>query len=193
MPSVDRVAYRPSDPLRAWRGPRRALLSSLALGATSPSLVDGYAVRVVAEFQAFARDLHDAAAAAVVRLADADPRHRDALIGAVTSARRLDRGNPTLDVVAKDFARLGILGVLDHLARSVPGWPSARTDLVRLLAFRNAVAHGNSRDRAKALADGAYATVAWVGHCVTHLDLVATALDYLTWENLTRTYRREPW
>jgi uncharacterized protein (DUF433 family) len=193
VPTVDRVPYRPSEPLRAWCGPRRALLDALAAGASSEPLVEAYAVRVVAEFQGFARDLHGEGTNRALRLAAVPQRHLRSLVRATTAERRLDAANPSIDALARDFARLGLDDLADALSRAVPGWPAARHDLGLLLALRNAVAHGDDLGRDKAVSRGASVTVAWIGSARTRLDAVAAALDHLTWTALRDQYRKEPW
>jgi hypothetical protein len=193
VPTVERVPYRTSAPLRAWRGRRRALLDRLAAGASSEPLVEGYVVRVVAEFQGFARDLHDLGALRLVELASARQRHVEPLTRAATLGRRLDATNPTLETLTRDFARLGLEKLDVRLARSVPEWPDVRRDLRLLLSLRNAIAHGDRRTRDSLSKGGANMTVAWIGIMRTRLDAVATATDYLLWNELRRTYGREPW
>lgn len=71
-----------------------------------------YILRVVAEFQAFVRDLHDLAAERVVDLAKPDARYRPLLVAAVTEGRFIDRDNADVRSLEQDFRRLGINGRL---------------------------------------------------------------------------------
>lgn len=187
------VPYRPSAPLRAWRGPRRALLDGLAASATSPPLREAYVVRVVAEFQGFARDLHDEAVVRLVTLSKARAAHHGALRRAATAGRRLDATNPSLETLERDFARLGLHDLERRLKATVPHWPAVERQLRLLLDLRNAVAHGDERGRVRVRRRGAVATLAWVGRTRSHLDTVANAIDHLLWDQLERTFGREPW
>lgn len=185
MPTVDRVPYRPSAPLRAWRGERSTLLDGLAAGGRTPALVDAYAVRVVAEFQAFARDLHDVCTARLIRRSAAELGHHRALHFAATAGRRLDVANPSLDTLSKDFARLGLHDLNGRLTRAIPDWTILRRQISLLLDLRNAAAHGDLRRREAAIRDGAEVTVAWIGRARSALDVVAGAMDLLAWMELT--------
>ena len=192
MPSVGEVPYRPSTPLRHWRGPRRALLASLAAGALSQPLVEAYVIRAVAEFQAFARDLHDLGTRTLVELAGTAPSHHQPLVHAATAGRQLDRSNPSMDNLALDFGRLGVT----RLRRRLSGGAPRSRDLRRFeqaISLRNALAHGDDGGVHRATRDGASVTTAWMRPTVAALDRLAEAIDVLLWDHLSTTFGRDPW
>ncbi len=115
------------------------------------------------------------------------------LTEAAVIGRRLDAANPSIDTLAKDFARLGLRDLPADLARTVPSWRAVARDVALLIALRNAIAHGDAGGRSKAIDHGANVTVAWVGSARARLDTVATALDDLLWTSLRSRYGREPW
>lgn len=116
------MAYTRSIPLTQWLGSRRTAIVTLAEAHAVMGEVDGpgrpreigrpighaYVLRVVAELQAFVRDLHDLAAERVVNLATSQAQYRALLIGAATEGRLIDRGNADLRSIEQDFQRLGI-------------------------------------------------------------------------------------
>jgi len=157
-----------------------------------------YVLRVVAEFQAFVRDLHDLAAERVVNLATSQAQYRALLIGAATEGRLIDRGNADLRSIEQDFQRLGIGGLNGKIGALNSRWahPSGRGDRAYyqdLIELRNALAHGNQvqldRLRARGIAD----TVTWARARLPGLDRTGKALDRIVWNHLVSTFGREPW
>lgn len=143
--------------------------------------VRGYALLLSAHFQGFCRDLYTESAQVVVR------RVRPSLQGLVLAqfraARALDRGNPTLDNLRRDFERFGF--PLDLAAD-----PANAPRLQRLAAmntWRNIAAHHG------VVPPTGLPTLAdlrdWRGAC----DAVATALDRTMYNQLRRVRRRSPW
>lgn len=186
------MPYRSSPPLREWQGARRRVLDLLAGAAARGGLdadvvAQAYVVRIVAEFQAFARDLHDFAAERLATLVVADVAHVAHVAEAVTGGRRLDAGNPGPDALRKDFARFGVIGFKSGISASDVG---RLDDLIRL---RNALAHGNARDRAELARDGVVATPAWARLARDALDRTARRLDLVTWRSLETRLGRAPW
>jgi hypothetical protein len=90
------VMYSTSLPLMRWTGQRREAIVTLAEAHAAMGVVDGpgrprevgrpvghaYVLRVVAEFQAYTRDLHDLAAERIVDLANPDAPYRPLLVAA---------------------------------------------------------------------------------------------------------------
>lgn len=206
------MAYTRSIPLTQWLGSRRAAIVTLAEAHAVMGEVDGpgrpreigrpighaYVLRVVAEFQAFVRDLHDLAAERVVNLATSQAQYRALLIGAATEGRLIDRGNADLRSIEQDFQRLGIGGLNGKIGALNSRWahPSGRGDRAYyqdLIELRNALAHGNQvqldRLRARGIAD----TVTWARARLPGLDRTGKALDRIVWNHLVSTFGREPW
>ncbi len=157
-----------------------------------------YVLRVVAEFQAFVRDLHDLATERMVDLAEPTAQFRPLLIAAATEGRLIDRGNADVRSVEQDFRRLGMGGLTGRLQASGGRWAPAngggdRAVYQNLIELRNALAHGNQgqidRLRAKGVAD----TVTWTRANLPALNRTARALDRVVWDHLRETFRRDPW
>jgi hypothetical protein len=207
------VPYSSSFPLDRWLGLRRASISALARAHAQFGEVGGpgrpreigrpvahaYVLRVVAEFQAFVRDLHDLGAEAMVRLSGAAVSSQPMLIAAVTEGRLIDRANADLRSIEQDFRRLGIRGLRGSIAARSRHWAKTQTrrgdqafyqDLIEL---RNALAHGNQQQvdqlRARQILD----TVSWTRGRLPGLDRTARALDWIVWDHLRSAFGRNPW
>lgn len=116
------MAYRPSEPLKRWRGSRANTIAVLASGhaqvgkVTGPGrpldvskpLAHAYVIAVLGEFQGFVRDLHDLAVERLVAGSGATASFVPLLIDGVTAGRGIDRGNATHATIRSDFARLGL-------------------------------------------------------------------------------------
>lgn len=101
------MAYSPSIPLTRWLKGRRDAINMLAAAHAAMAEIDGpgrplevgrpvghaYVLGVVAEFQAFVRDLHDLAADGSARLPDPVGGSARLLIAAATEGDFIDRGN----------------------------------------------------------------------------------------------------
>jgi hypothetical protein len=122
-------------------------------------------LRLAAEFQGFARDLHDLAVDEFVAVsARGDPALTGVLRALATRGRALDRGNAHPSALGDDYGRLGLtfwdaLRTADHRARS---W---QDDLSALIRARNAIAHADEGALIK-LRDEGYPLVLR-GHFVT--------------------------
>ncbi|HEY4377955.1 MAG TPA: hypothetical protein VGM93_12390, partial [Acidimicrobiales bacterium] len=159
------MAYTASFPRQRWLTDRREAIDILAQAHAQIGELDGrgrplevgrpvahaYVVRVVAEFQAFARDLHDLGAEVLVTGAEPRPGFTALLTGAATEGRLIDRGNADLRTLQSDFRRLGIRGLNGHIEAANAYWakrdnPTRRGDKAfygDLIQLRNALAHGN--------------------------------------------------
>jgi hypothetical protein len=173
------VAYTQSVPLRAWLSDRRTAVDTLERAHREMGEVDGpgrpreigrpvghaYILRVVAEFQAFTRDLHDLAVARMVDLAGVDPRYAAVLTEAATAERNVDRGNPTLRNLQADFRRIGLTELRAKLSTIDTHWaaPGGRDKdaFEEIMAIRNALAHGNQAELDQLRSDGLADTVSW--------------------------------
>lgn len=157
-----------------------------------------YILRVVAEFQAYARDLHDLAAERIVDLANPDKPYRPLLVAAATEGRLIDRGNADMRSLEQDFRRLGVRGLKEKLIARNRRWAprTGRGDqsyYQDLIEIRNALAHGNQgqldRLRARRVAD----TVTWARARLPGMDRTARALDRIVWDHVVATFKTEPW
>lgn len=159
------VPYSKSFPLTRWLGHRRESISALAqahaqfVRAGGPGrpleigrpVAHAYVLRVVAEFQAFVRDLHDLGAERMVALSNADVATQAMLITATTEGRMIDRGNADMRSIKQDFRRIGVRNVSQGIAGHNPRWDNSaarRGDQAfyqDLIELRNALAHGDQR------------------------------------------------
>lgn len=124
------MSYRPSIPRERWLGERRNAITTLAAAHAAMGEVEGrgrpleigrpvahaYVLRVVAEFQAFVRDLHDLAVERIVELSSPLPQYRPMLATAASRDRYIDRGNADVRSIEQDFRRIG-----HRRARRPPG------------------------------------------------------------------------
>lgn len=157
-----------------------------------------YVLRVVAEFQAFVRDLHDLGAERMVDLAAPTAQFRPLLIAAATEGRSIDRGNADARSIEHDFRRLGITGLTARLqARSGRWAPSSgggdRAVYRNLIELRNALAHGNQGQLDRLRARGTSDSVTWARRSLPALNRTARALDRVVWDHLRQTSGRDPW
>lgn len=209
------MPYSRSIPLQQWLGPRREAIDTLAAAHAAMGEVDGpgrplevgrpvahaYVLRVVAEFQAFARDLHGMAAEKLVDLSRPQIQFRALLTAAATESRFLDRGNADLPSLQRDFRRLGIDGVNGRIGAGNPSWadqPPRRGDRAfygDLMTLRNALAHGNQGQLDTLRARGVADTVTWARTRLAGMNRTARALDHIVWDHLSNTFEieTEPW
>ena len=206
------MAYSRSIPLQSWLGVRREAIDTLAAAHVAMGEVGGpgrpkeigrpvahaYILRVVAEFQAFVRDLHDLAAERMVDLAEPVVKFRPLLIAAATEGRFIDRGNADVRSVEQDFRRLGMGGLNGRFQARNGRWarPNVRGDRAvyqDLIEVRNALAHGNwgqlDRLRNKSVTD----TVTWARGTLPELNRTTRALDRVVWDYLRGRFGRGPW
>jgi hypothetical protein len=182
--------------LQRWQNDRMPRLTevdaqcgaSLTLAPPNPRLVDenlrGYVVLLSAHFQGFCRNLYTEAAqiiASKVRLS------LQLLIQDQFSAHRaLDRGNPNVDNIAKDFDRFGF-----ELKRELDADPAnapRRHDLAALNRWRNVAAHQGTT-----LPPGGPLALASLQAWRVSCDGLATSLDGIMYNQLRRILRRKPW
>jgi hypothetical protein len=145
-----------SKALELWRTERADRLDQLLLAhrlVGGPSrgrrwrtaaLNDALILRLAAEFQGFARDLHDLACDQLAAWAAPTSAAVESVIrNRLREGRDLDRGNAHPGVVGKDFGRFGF-EVWPALARRDPSSTRHNASLERLNAARNAVAHDDA-------------------------------------------------
>lgn len=207
------MPYSKSFPLTRWLGPRRESIDALAEAHAQYGQVGGpgrpleigrpvahaYVLRVVAEFQAFVRDLHDLGAGSLVALSNADAAAQAMLITAATEGRMIDRGNADLRSIRQDFRRLGVSGLDGQLAAHNARWartPTRRGDQAYfqdLIELRNSLAHGNQQQLDGLRAREVYDRVTWARDRLSGLNRTAGALDRIVWDHLHSTFGRNPW
>jgi hypothetical protein len=207
------VPYSRSFPLVRWLGPRRESITALAeahaqfgnVGGPGRPLEIGrpvahaYVLRVVAEFQAFVRDLHDLGAGRMVVLSNADVASQAMLITAATDGRMIDRGNADMRSIQQDFQRIGLRGINGQIGAHNARWTTAgarRGDQAcyqDLIELRNALGHGNQQQVDKLRARGVFDRVTWARARLPGLDRTARALDRIVWDHLSRTFGGNPW
>jgi hypothetical protein len=194
------VAYRRSVPLQRWLVDRRAVLTALeSLHATAGRAVRGplaqaYVLRMSAEFQGFARELHDLATEILVKRSGARPGLWSGLTVAATAGRALDRGNADLRALQADFRRLGLVSLNDAVGLMQPRWSHHdRKRYGELLELRNCLAHSDTRQLAELHDRGLVDTLVWARDCLPVLDRMAEALDRVLWEHLDQQVGPDPW
>ena len=206
------MAYRRSVALDSWLGTRTASIGVLAQAHAAIGEVEGpgrplelgrplahaYLIRIVAEFQAFVRDLYDLAAEHLVTKAAPPAGLVAVLTTAITRGRSIDAGNATITSLRTDFGRLGIRNLEGKLALRSTYWDKATggTDPTRyatLINLRNALAHGNQRQVDEYRRQGSPDTVTWGRKQLPVLNRAARALDRIVWEHLVTSTGDSPW
>lgn len=206
------MAYTKSVALNAWFGPRTASIERIAEAHASMGEVEGpgrplelgrplahaYIIRVVAEFQAFARDLYDLGAEHLVTIAAPPEGLVAPLTTAITRGRSLDSGNATMTALRTDFERLGIRNLKGKLAGRYTNWDAdgGGSDPKRfraLVQLRNALAHGNQRQVAELRRQGYPDTITWGRKQLPVLNRAGRALDRIMWDHLIGKTGVEPW
>ncbi len=183
----------PSASLFQWQTNRMPRLqqidlqcaATLAAVPPNPHLIDenlrGYVVLLSAHFQGFCRDLCTESAQIIA--SKVRPRLQLLIQDQFSAHRSLDRGNPSLENLRKDFNRFGF--TLD-LAADPVNRPRLQ-DLAALNRWRNVAAHQGTIPAGAALALPSLQV--WWQSC----DGLATALDAILYNELRRILRRSPW
>jgi hypothetical protein len=128
------MPYARSYALVRWLTDRQEAINTLAAAHAELGEVEGpgrpleigrpiahaYLLRVVAEFQAFVRDLHDLGAEKLVELSGVTAPGQALLITSATAGRFIDRGNADLRSLERDFRRLGMTGLVGRIAAYDP-------------------------------------------------------------------------
>lgn len=145
-----------SRALSSWRIDRALRLDQLLVahrlvGGSAPgrrwrivALNEALILRLAAEFQGFARDLHDLACDQFAAWTVPATAAVESVIGnRLREGRYLDRGNANPRAVGRDFGRFGF-DVWPALVRRDPASGSHNESLERLNTARNAIAHDNA-------------------------------------------------
>ena len=167
----------------------------VAVGGTGPGrrtatqqLNHAYAVLVMGQFQGFCRDLHSEAADALSRAVQ--PSELASVFRvSLTTARALDRGNPTAGTIGSDFGRFGVQfwpEVYEHDSRN----GGRRAKLDALGHWRNAIAH---QDFTASVVTGRSlnrdTVESWFGACHG----LAQSFDIVVGDQIRRLIGRQPW
>jgi len=169
-----------------WTNSRRQRLADLdaARGDANQRSADveqilwAITLRLAAEFQGYARDLHDLVADECVSSCNTVPGFETVLKLALTAKRDLDVVNAQHESVGNDFSRLGvpIWKALEAAkgAQAVHGW---KNTLTTLNVARNAVAHGDPQKFAKLNSMNCPITEKQIGEWQKSLDELVDAMD----------------
>jgi hypothetical protein len=191
-----------SPALAAWRTTRRTRLDRLvsahaavrAGGLSAVHLNRLLVLALAAEFQGFARDLHDNAADAFAASVEREDAEVARLVRvSLINERLLNRGNAHPGALGVDFKRLGLelwpaLEAADQRARR---W---NRDLTTLNHARNAIAHADDAGLARLRRAGYPLTLAALRRSRNMLDALATTMDAVTSDYLAGLFSTpRPW
>lgn len=146
-------------------------------------------LRLAAEFQGFARDLHNEAAETIgAELASGVAARERALLHAFTSSRRLGRGNATADTLRYDFQLLG-LDLWDELEQRYPAQrPRWRERLEWLNTARNGLAHSDPERIERVVNAGWPPTLRSARRWRSTLEQLAVGMDRVTGEHIAQVF-----
>lgn len=149
---------------------------------------------MVAEFQGFARDLHDLTAEALVLGSGAALESQPLLINAATANRQMDSGNADLGSLRKDFGRLGMVRYGERLERLDAKWSVDKGVYQKLIELRNALAHGNQSQldviRSR---EGGSDSLSATKKRLPNLNRMARAMDRASWDHVNESVGQKPW
>jgi hypothetical protein len=196
----------PSTALSTWTNERCARLDELVsahrlVGGTGPgrrwrtvALNEALVLRLAAEFQGFARDLHEVAARQFAFWASPNNRNLETVIrNRLSDARELDRGNANPGSIGKDFARFGF-DVWPALVRRDPASALHNRSLAQVNAARNALAHSDPAGLAILRSEGTDLFLATFRRWRRHLDALASNLDVELADRLASLFGQpQPW
>ncbi len=201
-----RVRRMPSSALTSWRKRRNERLDDLlrahrSVGGSArgrrwrtTTLNEALLLRLAAEFQGFARDLHpDACDVFAEWTAPSNPTLRQVVRARLIEGRELERGNAHPGSIGADFGRLGF-DVWPALAVRDGRTAAHNRSLERLNDVRNGLAHANEAKLAKLRAEGVTFALGTYRKWRRDLDILADNLDAETAAQLGRLFGRQgPW
>ena len=151
-------------------------------------------LRLAAEFQGFARQLHDETSEVLVAaLAPDDPGRQATLCLPYRAHRRLDRGNSSPDALGADFDLFGLelwIELKQQYPSRAPKW---QRQLSMLNTARNGLAHDDGRRTAQVMATGWLLTLPFIHRWRIALDGLATGMDHVVGRHMTRKFGIRPW
>ncbi|MFF6949738.1 hypothetical protein ACFZAD_13925 [Streptomyces iakyrus] len=177
-----------------WQTERRNRLDDIVrIGVTAGSAGErvrwSRVVLLAAEFQGFARDLHDEAGVIFAKeAANGNSELESVLRARLTVGRQLARGNATPRNLGSDFLMLGV-SIWDELR--LRGEDAAGLDgvLNSLNAARNAVAHSNT-----VAIDGMKISENKVTHWHRSVDMLAERMEDVVMDHLADMFGlSDPW
>jgi hypothetical protein len=149
-------------------------------------------LRLAAEFQGFARDLHLLGAETFSELAAPDNASLARMIrNTILKKRQLDAGNADSGTLAGDFGRLGI-DLWDRLRRRNRVNEDRKFKLDQLNKARNAIAHDNQAKFAELEAEGWRLHLHDVRDWRSCLGALAGDMDYVVGNHLSTVFRVAP-
>jgi hypothetical protein len=151
-------------------------------------------LRLAAEFQGFARDLHDLASKTFAAwTAGGNAGLERALEKLLTEGRQLDRGNAQPSSLGADFGRLGF-GLWPALTRRDVASSQRQASLGLLNRARNALAHDDEAELALVRAEGWSVTLQGFRQWQRDVDRLAATLDVEVASQLGLLFQRPaPW
>ena len=204
--------YTRSPALAEWFNSRRANVDELirahaAVGNAGPGagagrppkagteqINEALVLRITTEFQGFVRDLLDLTTIKIVRGSGCATQFQAQVIAMGSRDRMIDRGNPHLDAIKKDFGRLGLANVGADLAATNPKHAEDKAALQTLVELRNAIAHDDRDKLASFASDGITATKGYATTARASLGRIARALDGVAWDYLLQAFPAvHPW
>lgn len=106
----------------------------------------------------------------------------------------IDRGNPHLDAIKKDFGRVGLTNVGNDLAKKNPTHADDKAALQTLVELRNAIAHDDREKLASFASKGVTPTKRYATASRASLGRIACALDGVAWDYLLQAFPVDhPW
>jgi hypothetical protein len=144
----------------------------------------GYVVLLSAHFQGFCRDLCTVAAQLITF--EVQPKLLMLILAQFTAHRALDRGNPNIDNIAKDFDRFGF--DLRAEINTDPANAPRQQHLATLNQWRNVAAHQGT-----ALPAGGPLTLPTLQTWWKSCSGLATSLDAIMYNEVRMILRRKPW
>jgi hypothetical protein len=195
-----------SAALTTWRTVRSHRIDELlsahaAVGGQGPGrrwrtsqLNNALTLLLAAEFQGFARDLHDVVSSTfALWAAGGNARLEEVIRARLREGRQLDRGNAQPASLGSDFGRFGF-DVWASLASRDPATATHQVHLEKLNDARNAIAHADNAKLQRLRTEGYPMTLATFRTWRQSMDGLAGTLDAETADRLANLFGQPaPW